>query len=176
MSRTAEEWRDEAAAHERERARSVRDSDTDGFVSQWASGLSGELARVKADIAEHGGRATFKRLGLLTLDGEVTDGRMVNTRYGQRWRRDETDEWLPCAPKREGTLAKRGYREVTEVEVAPVEAMLWSSSGARGLSGATQVSVRIYRPDRPRKEGWLLVGLGDVTGAPASPTASPTTA
>lgn len=146
---TAEQLRAEAAQHERNAAESFDRCDTDGFVSQWASGLNADLARTKAQIAENGGRCTFARLRLVRIDtGEVVaDARKVQTRYGSKWRIDSTDEWLPFMPARESTLAKRGYREVEQFETAPATAKHWAPGNARGLSGACSVQTIIVRTD-----------------------------
>lgn len=146
---TAAELREQAAQHERDAAESFERCDTDGFVSQWASGLNAQAARTNAMIAENGGLATFVRTRLVSIEtGEpVEDARKVQTRYGAKWRIDSTDEWLPYAPARESTLAKRGYREVDEFATAPALAKLAAPKGARGLSGATSVYVAVVRTD-----------------------------
>ena len=150
--------RQQAAQHERNAEESFDRCDTDGFLSQWASGMNAQLARRNAAIAEAGGNWTFERLQLVTTDGQPTDARAVNTRYGRKWRLDSTNEWLPYAPARESTLGKRGYRELVETEVAPAKAIHWAPEGARGMSGATSVQVIIIRTDRPKAEGWQPVG------------------
>lgn len=156
--KTADQLRAEAAQHDRDAAESFDRCDTDGFVSQWASGQMAGLRRREAELAEHGNTWTFSRTRLVKLDGSETDARAVDTRYGRKWRLDSTDQWLPWMPKRESTLAKHGYREVTETEVAPAKAIHWSPSGARGISGATSVQVIVFRTDRPKSEGWHPVG------------------
>jgi hypothetical protein len=146
--------RAEAAQHDQDAADSFDRCDTDGFVSQWASGQMADLRRREAELAEHGGTWTFARTELVTLDGQPTDAREVQTRFGAKWRLDSTDQWLPVAPKREATLAKHGYREVTTTEVAPAKAA--HSGSGKGLAGATSVSVVIYRADGVK--GWRPVG------------------
>ena len=42
-------------------------SDTDGFLSQWASGITGDLHRAQADLLDNGGKSTFA--GLCRHDG-----------------------------------------------------------------------------------------------------------
>lgn len=161
--KTAQEYREDASQHEQEARDSFERCDTDGFVSQWASGLNGQVARANARIAEAGGIATFTQTRLVTLDGEATDARRVNTRFGTRWRLDSTDEWLPYMPVRESTLGKRGYREIEVAEVATAKAIVDSPSGARGLSGATQCYVRTIRTDMPQGQAskWGCRGDGD---------------
>lgn len=164
--KTAEEHRAKAAKHERDAAESWERSDTDGFLSQWASGINARVQHTNADIAEAGGVATFKRTRLVTLEGEATDARRVRTRYGLKWRLDSADAWLPYRPVRESTLAKRGYREVDEFAVAPAKAETWAPPGAKGLGSAHLVTVIIVRTDdlpgggRERAE-WECDGIGD---------------
>lgn len=168
MSKTAEQYRTEAQQHRENAAESFERCDTDGFVSQWASGINGQVADANARIADAGGVATFERVVLVTLEGEATDARRVRTRYGMKWRLDSVDKWLPFEPARESTLAKHGYREVTETAVAPAKAQTWAPPGARGLSGACSVQVVTFRTDelpgggRERDE-WRCVGAGDLS-------------
>ena len=168
MEKTAEQYRAEAAAHRQEAADSFERCDTDGFLSQWASGINAQEADAKAKLAEAGGIATFKRTILLTLEGEVTDARRVETRFGTKWRLDSTDQWLAYMPERESTLAKKGYKEVDIEVVAPARVKLWAPPGARGLAGATSVRVITERADdlpgggRELRE-WRCVGYGDLT-------------
>jgi hypothetical protein len=148
-TKTAAELRAEAAQHEQNAAESFDRCDTDGFVSQWASGINAQVARRQADIVENGGVWTFRRVRLADAEtGEiVADARRVKTRYGLKWRIDSTDEWLPYEPARDSTLRKHGYVEVEEFATAPAKAKSWSPSNARGLSGATSVCVVIVRTD-----------------------------
>lgn len=156
---TAAELRAKAAQHRADADASFDRCDTDGFLSQWASGINARKADFAADIAAAGGVWTFERVVLETLDGEpVADARAVNTRYGMKWRSDAADAWLPYMPARESTLGKRGYRERVEQVVAPARAITWAPDGARGLGGATSVSVVIIRTDAERKDGWRPVG------------------
>jgi hypothetical protein len=150
--------RAEAAKCDERAAESFERCDTDGFVSQWSDGLNAQKLRTEADIADAGGLWTFARTRLVRLDGTETDAREVKTRYGYRWRLDSTDEWLPVHPARESTLARRGYREVEEVEVA--EAKVTFDGHGRGLSGTAW--VRVYRPDARKSDGWRAVGPPEV--------------
>ena len=155
MSKTATEYRAEAAAHRAEVEASWERSDTDGFLSQWAGGLNAQLADRKATIAEQGGMGRFRRVRLERLDGSlVEDARVVETRYGTKWRVESTDQWLPYQPKRESTLGKRGYREVTEE--ADLTAVAHMDGRGRGLSGTAWVAV--FTPDKPKSERWWYIG------------------
>jgi hypothetical protein len=153
--KTAEEYRTEAQQHRQDSRDSWERSDTDGFLSQWASGINAQVAEENAKIADAGGLAIFERTILVKLDGSPTDARMVRTRYGTKWRLDSTDEWITYKPERESTLKRRGYREETIEAVAPAKAITWAPRGATGLGGAHQVRVIVVRTDdlagrRPR--------------------------
>lgn len=153
--KTAADYRADAARHHEQAAASFDRCDTDGFVSQWASDMNGRLAERSAEIADAGGVWTFERTVLEALDGEpVADARCVKTKYGERWRVDSADVWLPYMPARVSTLAKRGYRETIERVVAPARAIHWAP--ARG--GATSVQVIIIRTDTERRDGWRPAG------------------
>ena len=142
ITKTADEYRAEAAQSSRDAADSFERCDTDGFLSQWASGLNARLALAKADLAEHGGIAAFSRTKLeripgskqAELHGTAVEFKVCETRYGTKYRVDATDEWLPYRPERESTLAKKGYREVEEFEDGPANAIIYAPPGARGAS------------------------------------------
>jgi hypothetical protein len=158
-SDSADQLRAQAAQHDRDAAESFERCDTDGFLSQWASGMTAQLKRTQATLAEHGDTWTFARTVLTRTDGSIVeDAREVTTRYGQRWRSDSENVWLPVRPKRATTLGKRGFAEVEIEEVAPAAAIHWAPAGARGLGGASQVRTIIIRTDRPKAEGWRPVG------------------
>lgn len=155
MSKTAEQYRADASAQRAEVQASWERSDTDGFLSQWAGGLNAQLSDQKATIAEQGGRGYFERTKLTSLDGtEIADARVVETRYGTKWRIDSTDQWLAYQPARESTLAKKGYRE--ETEGADLTAVAFMDGKGKGLSGSAWVAV--FTPDRPKSEGWRYRG------------------
>lgn len=113
-SLTPADLRAEAAQHEQDARDSFDRCDTDGFLTQWASGLSAAKARRQATIVENGGTATFP--AVFTVDGEWTPAQIIHTQYGARWmlldsNGNRTGEYLPFHPVRRTTLAKRGYVE-----------------------------------------------------------------
>jgi hypothetical protein len=137
---TAQALRTEAAGHEQEAQDSFDRCDTDGFLSQWASGLTAQLKRRQAEILEAGGVAEFP--ALFTLDGERVNARLIDTRYGRAWAMMDdggafTGEFVSAFPKRESTMTKKGYREGTEV--APARAVMQGQG--TGLSGTAWVAV-----------------------------------
>lgn len=159
--KTATEYQAEAAAAFKAAEDSFQRCDTDGFVSQWASNITGRIAMENAKIAEAGGTLTFARPRLARLDGTIVeDAKLCRTRFGLKWRVDADDVWLKVG----GTVAhaaKRGFIEVEETVQAPAKAIAWAPPGATGLSGATSVQVRVIRSDIPEwkhdKELWRVV-------------------
>lgn len=75
--------RAEAAANYAEREASFERSDTDGFLSQWASGVNASLRLAQAEILESGGTASFP--GLFLPTGERVKARIIDTKYGRCW-------------------------------------------------------------------------------------------
>lgn len=137
--------RDEAAvqaAHERQRyyqekrAESFERCDTDGFLTQHFDGVNADVARLAAEIAEHGGYALH-----LGLFDEKTGARvpavLVDSAYGAQWRLcDPTtgrslNQWVNDTRGPRGALAKRGW--VVLGEWARSEAKIVGEG--RGLSG-----------------------------------------
>lgn len=155
MSRTAAELREQAAAHRAEAAASWERSDTDGCLSQWASGINARLADAQAEIAENGGMATFARYVLTRdADGREMEVRDVKTRFGYRWRIEETDEWMAQTAR---AAKRKGYTVTEVIETAEAAAVI-AGSGT-GLSGATSCYVRTYRRDAAKSAGWRCVGI-----------------
>lgn len=136
-----------AAAHEAERHASIERSDTDGFVSQWASGLNAQLERRRAQLAADGGVATFRGL-YHAATGVRVQAKIVDTRYGRKWLVLRSDgsaaHWITPGSTR-GKIKAAGL--VERDELAPATADHWSPPGARGLSGATSVQVVVSRTD-----------------------------
>ena len=160
----ADAHRRQAAQHEQNAADSFERSDTDGFLSQWASGINAQVERAKAAIVEAGGIATFYTYELRDLDGELVPAKLIDGQFGPCWALldeagDFTGTFIGAHPKRVSTLERKGYREERVAFVAPATADTHGSG--RGLAGAASVQVitRPKGPDAPRWDG--LVGLGD---------------
>lgn len=140
--KTAQEHRAKAAQHETDRAESWERSDTDGFLSQWASGLNAQLERRKADLVDAGKMAVFT--GLFEGDRRVK-ARMITTKYGVAWllHEDEAElierrgkKFLPTG-KKSRVLRNLGLAE--RAELAPA----WAKMDGRGygLSGTAWVAT-----------------------------------
>ena len=75
MMNKADELRSEAAKREQSAADSFDRCDTDGFLSQWASGLTARELRLQAEIEEADGLAEFR--GLFDKDGNRIKAKLV---------------------------------------------------------------------------------------------------
>jgi hypothetical protein len=140
---TAARLRAEAAQHESDAYESFERCDTDGALSQWASGLNAQLKRAQAAIAEAGGVAWFAAL-VDAETGEWVPSKLIDGRYGTCWAiLDETGtfigEFVSAFPARESTMLRKGYRETEGLW--PAAARL--ASNGTGLSG--NVWVQHYR-------------------------------
>jgi hypothetical protein len=157
IAKTAAEYRTEAQGHRQEAADSWERSDTDGFVSQWASGVLAREAELKAEIAEAGGRAEFP--ALFDLDGNLVAAKLVEVEDRFRpyngWKiskwivladddpRSAAVKWITAFPARKSTMTKHGF--VEGYVLAPAKAATGGSG--TGLSGALSVSVHAARTD-----------------------------
>jgi hypothetical protein len=133
--------RAEAIRHQQEAIDSFNRCDTDGALSQWASGLTSRHKMAEADLLERGGVSEF--LTLFDLDGNFVPAKIIQTQYGSRWmvldaEGRKTGEFLPVTPKRRDTLAKRGYCEGYAMFPAAV-------GYAEGRGGLVTVSVRSFK-------------------------------
>ncbi len=117
-TKTADEYRAEATGHNRTAAESFERCDTDGFLSQWASGVNEQRANALARLAENGGRAYFEVY--LDEKGDPVPARSIRTKYGNRiavfgsWadccrRGGEIIEWL--SSKKADARWESGYFE-----------------------------------------------------------------
>lgn len=80
---TADQLEDRAE-EKRERSReSWERSDTDGFLSQWASDLSAQLDEMNASALRDG--ATVSVAVLVDDDDQLVPARTIQTRYGTKW-------------------------------------------------------------------------------------------
>lgn len=79
----AAELREIAKGNDRNAADSFDRCDTDGALSQWASGVTAQKYRLRADIAENGGMWSFP--ALFDLDGHLIPARQTYGQYGTFW-------------------------------------------------------------------------------------------
>lgn len=157
MTTMSDRLRQEAADHDQAAADSFDRCDTDGFLTQWAHGLSAERKRRQAQIQDEGGTAVFP--ALFDLAGNLVAAKLLVIEdkfkgYGTRtvWAVLENDDpdskvvqWVTAFPARTSTMTNKGFRE-GHVRAA-AKAVTWAPPGARGLGGATQVQVIDQRTD-----------------------------
>lgn len=143
-------WQDEADRHRAKSAQAHQRSadsfercDTDGFLSQWASDMTGRLESRLADICENEGRASF--WGLYDGDRRVAAKQFTN-QYGTSWvlHDDEVDHYgrrfIPTGA-RSRIQKKLGLSE--RREWAPAWAKVMGSG--TGLSGAASCYIGDFR-------------------------------
>lgn len=83
QGRTADEWRGMARASRQRAADSWERCDTDGFMSQWASGLTAREYDTCAELAERGGWHEFQ--ALFDVNGNLMDAEIRDGQYGMYW-------------------------------------------------------------------------------------------
>lgn len=113
-TKSAAEYRAKAHQHYQDAEDSFDRCDTDGFLSQWASGVSARIDEALACLAENDGKATVRVLA--DLDGNRVNARPMQTRFGTAWGildgNGKIVEWASYCPKNAKTLAKKGYQEI----------------------------------------------------------------
>jgi hypothetical protein len=115
-------FREKARQCAREAYESFERCDTDGALSQWASGISRDKYMLMAQLADNGWISTFRCL--FTLDGQWVPSVEIEGKWGLRWmvldESGKTLEFVPYHPARRSTLANRGYTEGLAVWSAQV--------------------------------------------------------
>jgi len=147
---TSKQHREAAAISLQRQHESFANSDTDGFVSQWASGLNSELHTLLADIIDRGNRWEF--CGLFQGQRRVK-AKLISTTFRHHrsscWllHDDEQDlikrrgkKFLPCGKK---SRILKGLGLVESRELAPAWASI--TGGGTGLAGATACRPAAFR-------------------------------
>jgi len=138
---TAQELREMSKASAQRSRDSWERSDTDGFLTQWASDLHENLYNLLACIREAGDVAEF--WGLYDGDRRVR-ARKVETRYGMCWLLDEAEaarygrKFVPTGDTSK-VQKKLGLREATEMAPA------WATIGGSGTGLSGRAYVETYR-------------------------------
>jgi hypothetical protein len=79
----ADSYRQQAADSRKRAYESYQNSDTDGFVSQWASGITADELIMKAELIEDGG--SYERDLLFDLQGNLILAKEIETQFGYAW-------------------------------------------------------------------------------------------
>lgn len=163
----ATELRAEANAADKRAFDSFERCDTDGFLSQWASGITASRKRLEADLVDAGGVSQFR--GLFDEDGRRVKAKRVTVdnkftfTHETKWIvLDEDDRvlhWVaipqdPDAPSKRSKMGKLGLHEEWEDGI-PAKVV---------LRGANVTSVRavVVRTDGGFPEGAVVFGKGGV--------------
>jgi hypothetical protein len=135
LDRSADEFRAEANACLERVARSQEESDTDGYLSQWANGVQSRLYRYAAELVDAGGKVV--RAGLFTSDGTyLPRARYVKTRYGMAWRIDDPVSGRPIWFR--PSHAQTGERKLaTDREKGFTVGLVEATAYAAGLAGTS---------------------------------------
>jgi len=145
--KSAEEYREEAAAHRAERLRSQEESDTDGFLSQWASGLNANLAETRAEIQENGGMAEFWGL-YRREDGQRIRAKLIDGKYGLCWAIcDEHATFTGQFFTMNGEGSKRTKLWKAGLEERREMAPAWAKMDGEGYGLSGRAWVATYRVD-----------------------------
>jgi hypothetical protein len=139
MTHTPAEWRAMAGQKRQDAEDSFERCDTDGFVSQWASGCMAQLYEYCAQIAENGGKASFP--ALFDLDGQPVNAKLVAGKWDWCWllldgNGKSLGKFVPHSPSKPSTLERRGYRE------GVVEAFALVRLEGRDYCSVTPVKIR----------------------------------
>lgn len=113
---TGDQWRAMAAESRKRSQDSWERSDTDGFMSQWASDTVAREYAAWADLADNGYQAEFP--AIFDLDGNLMDARQAEGTWGPYWiirHADRTVTFFNESNARKGATryrndTRKGYR------------------------------------------------------------------
>lgn len=146
--RHADKLREKAREAYRRSAESFERSDTDGFLSQWASDLTGRKYQIEAELVENGGKSEFR--GLFNEDGQRIRAKLVKGRdyWGnpeQKWivlnEQDQVMHWVNIPsnteePSKRSKMGQLGLHE--EWEMAPARAEIIGTSMVSCFAGTVR--------------------------------------
>ncbi len=132
----------ESKACEKRRQDSFERCDTDGFASQWANSLNGELNSTKADIVKNGGYDIF--WVLKDSKGNIISDKIITDYYkNQKWlvKKEFVDSMgRKYIPEGENSRVQKRLGLYEE----QVEAMAWAALDGNGTGFSGNVWVSIY--------------------------------
>jgi len=147
IEKTSQQYEQEALDHKREASESFDRCDTDGFLSQWASGVNAQLATARAQLVRDGKKAEFEGLyeGNKRIPAQITD--VPHPKF--KWQRvktwilrDQVDirrfgrKFIPCGSNSR-VQKNLGLCEKIEVDDAWAELR----GKGHGLSGSCWVQI-----------------------------------
>lgn len=137
LSKTSDELRRMAAESHKRASDSFERSDTDGFLSQWASDLTGSIYSLAADLADNGW--TREMEALFDLDGNLLDAHLKDGKFGLSWmirNPDGTVRWVGTSHAKKAARRRAHYESkgVCEGRVARRVVPATAEGGPMGVS------------------------------------------
>lgn len=107
-----DKFRTSSAKHHQNAQDSFDRCDTDGFISQYSSGLNGQLDHAKALLADRGGLTVVPVIIDLATD-QIIGVRSVHGKFGESipCQKDGKTLWIAPYAKRESTYTAKGVRQ-----------------------------------------------------------------
>jgi hypothetical protein len=158
----ADDLRAQARGNHKSAQESWERSDTDGFVSQWASGITASELLLKADLIESGG--SYERDLLFDLQGNLVLAKEIETRFGWAWMILDPDNpkgqalgfFNESQAKNPATKIKNDARKGYYVGRGMVKGYVKIIASGTGLSGAASAYPGIL-PWRDETTGGYVV-------------------
>lgn len=146
---TAEVYQKRAAEAYASKEESFNRCDTDGYLSQWASGVTGDLNRILASLAEVGWVSEFP--GLFSIQtGERVPAKIIYVKDRYNWNRPKAVWALidPQTDKFTGTFLPVGENSRKQKKAGYIQKMELAPAHAK-LEGSDVCNVRpvVYRTD-----------------------------
>ena len=168
---TADQHRAAAARAHQDAADSFERCDTDGFLSQWASGLTARKHEAEAELIENGGMV--ETAALFDLDGNV-----ISTHHGytrNQWGR-ESEWWRTpdgrfLTPSRAQTWQARERNNKAKgftIGTVKVRGYVTIAGGGQGLGGAASCYVATFPVIDDLREGRYEIVCTDIYTDPST--------
>lgn len=153
--KTEAQWRELAAACSARSRASFERSDTDGFLSQWASDMTARKHLMCADLARDGGIREFP--APFDLEGNLINALFIKTQYGWTWLLRTVPHWWKGKPFLNPSRALKGAvrrRNDSAKGIAMgtvrTRAEVRTGGSGKGMSGAVGMHYFVSRvPDSP---------------------------
>jgi len=138
----ADSYREQAKASRQRAYESFERSDTDGFMSQWASTITANELDLKAELIEQGG--VIETSALFDLSGHLILAKEIETRFGWAWMildpenpKGQAKAWFnPSKAKSESTRRKTNAAKGYYIGRVKAKAYIKIIASGSGMSGA----------------------------------------
>lgn len=143
---SASDLRAQAAEHDAAAAESFDRCDTDGFLSQWAHGITAQKLRAQADLNEAGGMIEVP--ALFNLDGTIASTHYGYGEWGPYWVLNDAATAHygkrfvnPSKARKEATRARNMRAKGFTVGLVKVRGRVDIAGSGTGLSGCATARV-----------------------------------